>query len=321
MSADARRHARALLSRAASGPCRPLQALIAELGVEDAAAAVVAGDVPVALDRRVLERGSSFEVAARDLDRVHRLGGRLITPEDDEWPADLLRAFDTDSDNPEFVAPLALWARGPLSLRVATDQAIAVTGARASTEYGNRIAHDFTSELAVDGHTIVSGAAFGIDAAAHRAALTIDAATIAVLACGVDRAYPAAHERLLAQIAESGLIVSEYPPGTVPYKNQFLERNRLTAGLSAAVIAVEAGLRSGTANTIGWANRLRRPAWAVPGPVTSAASMGCHRMIADRRARVMTCADDVLFALPAPPSTAYQSARATGALAVERGLR
>lgn len=321
MSADARRRAWALLSRAASGPCRPLQSLIAQLGVEQAATAVVAGDVPVALDRRVLERGSSFDTAARDLDHLHRLGGRLITPDDTEWPADLLRAFDTDCDDPEFVAPVALWARGPLSLRVATDRAIAIIGARASTEYGNRVTCEITSDVAARGWTIVSGAAFGIDAVAHRGALATDTATIAVLACGVDRAYPAAHERLLAQIAESGLILSEYPPGTIPCKGQFLARNRLTAGLSSAVIAVEAGLRSGTANTIGWANRLQRPTWAVPGPVTSAASAGCHRMIADGRARLMTCTDDVIAALPALSSTAHQSATATEALAVERGLR
>ncbi|MFI6998313.1 DNA-processing protein DprA [Nocardia sp. NPDC050175] len=321
MSADARRRAWALLSRAASGPCQPLQSLITQLGVEQAAAALVAGDVPIALDRRVLERGSSFDAAARDLERLDRLGGRLITPDDDEWPTDLLRAFDADSDDPEFAVPVALWARGPLSLRIATDRAIAIIGARASTEYGNRVTCDIVSDFAARGWTIVSGAAFGIDAVAHRGALAADTATIAVLACGVDRAYPAAHDRLLTQIAESGLILSEYPPGAVPCKDQFLARNRLTAGLSAAVIAVEAGVRSGTTNTVRWANRLHRPALAVPGPVTSAASAGCHQMIVDGRARLATCAEDVLAAVAASPSTATPPPGDAGALAVDRSVR
>ncbi|QBS44935.1 DNA-processing protein DprA [Nocardia sp. CS682] len=321
MSADARRRAWALLSRAASGPSRPIQALITQLGVEQAADAVVAGDVPVAVDRRVLERGSSFDAAARDLDRLHQLGGRLITPDDDEWPAYLLHMFRSTCDDPEFVAPVGLWARGPVSLHVATDRAIAVVGARASTEYGNHVATEVARDLAARGWAIVSGAAFGIDGVAHRAALAADAATIAVLACGVDRAYPTAHARLLEQIAESGLILSEYPLGMAPSRDQFLARNRLTVGLSDAVIAVEAGLRSGSINSVRWANRLHRPAFAMPGPVTSAASAGCHRVIADGRARLTTCADDVIAALAARPSWTDRSTVGAGPLTTERGIR
>ncbi|CAM4041457.1 DNA-processing protein DprA [Nocardia ninae] len=320
MSADTRRRAWALLSRAAWGPCRPLLRLIAEVSVEQAAAAVAAGDVPIAIDRRVLERGSSFDATARDLERLDRLGGRLITPDDDEWPTDLLRAFDTGCDDAEFVAPVALWARGPLSLRAATGQAMAVIGARASTYYGDRVTRELTTELAVRGWTIVSGAAFGIDGIAHRAALAAGSATIAVLACGVDLAYPLGHARLLAQIAESGLVLSEYPLAATPHPQQFLARNRLTAGLSAAVIATEAGLRSGTTNTVRWANQLQRPALAVPGPVTSAASAGCHRMIADGRARLATCVEDVLDAVALSP-TPSPGARNGGPLAAEGGVR
>lgn len=189
MSADERLRAWALLSRAASGPSRPLQALITQFGVEAAAEAVVAGDVPIAIDRRVLERSSSFDAVARDLDDLDRLGGRLITPDDDEWPTDLFGAFEGAGEDPEAVAPVALWARGTLSLRVATGRAIAVVGARASTEYGNHVTREITHDVAVRGWTVVSGAAFGIDGAAHRAALAADATTIAVLACGVDRAF------------------------------------------------------------------------------------------------------------------------------------
>ncbi|MFG1795816.1 DNA-processing protein DprA [Nocardia sp. NPDC049149] len=297
MNADMRCRAWALLSRAACGPCRPVQELIAKLGVEEAAAAVVAGDVPVAVDRQVLERGSSFEVAARDLDDLYRLGGRLITPDDDEWPADRLLAFNAAYTDREFVAPVALWARGPCSLRTATDRAVAVIGTRASTEYGDRAAQQITGELAVLNWAIVSGAAFGIDSIAHRAALAGDGLTIAVLACGIDRSYPASHRQLLAQIAESGLVLSEYPLGTAPIRYQFIVRNRLTVALSNGVVAVESGLRGGTINTIGWAKRLRRPAFAVPGPITSAASAGCHHMIRAGLAQLVTSPYDIHCAL------------------------
>ncbi|WP_191094412.1 DNA-processing protein DprA [Nocardia colli] len=311
VSTDTRRRAWALLSRAASGPCPALHTLIAQVGVEDAARAVTAGDVPVAVNPHVLERANP-DAAQGDLDRMSRAGGRLVTPDDDEWPCGPLADFDNTDSCPDFAAPLALWVRGPLSLRVATENAIAVIGARCSTEYGNRVATDLAGALAVRGLTIVSGAAFGIDAMAHRATLAVGGATVAVMACGADLPYPSQHVSLLAEIAESGLIVSELPPGTPVSKSQFLARNRITAGLSGAVVAVEASMRSGTTNSIRWANRLQRPTFAIPGPVTSVASTGCNRMIADGHARLVTCAAEVLSALPASPPIVNPDAAGAG---------
>lgn len=305
-SADIDRVAWALLARAASGPCAPILDLVRRVGVSEAAAAVHSGDVPVALAPAVLERGSSFDAAERDLDRIERLGGRLVTPDDEEWPHELLDCLPTGSENPGDVAPLALWVRGPWALREATARAIAVVGARASTAYGNHVASSLAGDLACAGWSVVSGAAHGIDGMAHRGALAVDGMTIAVMPCGLDRPYPNAHEGLLAEIGDRGLIVSEYPPGTTVHRHSLLDRNRLIAALSASVVAVEAGLRSGTASTLRWARRYGRTAFAVPGPVTSEASRGCHRFIADGGARLVTSAADVLAVLtePTEPDTA-----------------
>lgn len=190
--------------------------------------------------------------------------------------------------------PLVLWVRGPRSLLTASEQALAVVGARCSTGYGERATAEIVGDLAGRGWTIVSGAAFGIDGTAHRAALAAGAPTVAVLACGVDRPYPAAHARLLAEIAETGLVVSEYPPGTTAHKHHFLARNRLIAALADGVLVVEAGLRSGARNTVKWARRLGRPALAVPGPITSVSSVGCHRMIRDGEAVLVGRAEEII---------------------------
>ena len=190
------------------------------------------------------------------------------------------------------------------------------------SSYGNEVATEMAADLAREGTTVVSGAAFGIDAAAHRGALAGGGRTVAVLACGVDVAYPAAHERLLREIAREGLVISEYPPGHVPRRYQFLHRNRLIAGLSDAVVVVEAGRRSGARNTVRWARALARATLAVPGPITSAASVGCHQMIRTGEARLVTCTAEVLeetqtLLLPFDPT---QDARRTDKLGGDRQL-
>jgi DNA processing protein len=171
-----------------------------------------------------------------------------------------------------------------------------VVGARAATSYGAHVAGELGSGLADRGCAVVSGAAIGIDGAAHRGALGVDGPTVAVLACGVDRAYPASHQLLLERIAASGLVVSEYPPGGVPGRHRFLVRNRLIAGLAAGTVVVEAGLRSGAQRTASDALSLGRPVMAVPGPVTSAMSVGCHRLVRDG-ALLVTRSDEVLEAV------------------------
>ncbi|WP_405165935.1 DNA-processing protein DprA [Nocardia sp. NBC_01499] len=305
-----RRLAWVYLSRVVSGPCAALSALIESVGVIEAARAVRECDLPESL-RGPTEQRRGTDTAARDLDLMERIGGRVVTPDDPEWPAwRLLGLAQLDSGRDrDGAVPLVLWVRGPRSLLESSERALAVVGARCSSGYGNQVTGEIAGDLAAKGWTIVSGAAFGIDGMAHRAALAVGGSTIAVLACGVDRPYPAQHDRLLAEIAATGLVVSEYPPGTTAHKHQFLARNRLVAALADGVLVVEAGLRSGARNTVKWARRLGRPALAVPGPVTSASSVGCHRMIREGEALLVTRAEEVIdeagpLRLPLPGSTA-----------------
>ena len=283
--------ARAYLSRVAEPPAVALAGLVAEVGPVEAAQRVQDGRVSEAVAgetgaRRVVRR------AAADLDAAAAAGARLITPEHAEWPQWPFAAFSLTGQR-ELAPPLALWVRGPGLLAGLCEQAVAVVGARAATSYGAHVAGDFSAGLADRGFTVVSGAAIGIDGAAHRGALAVEGPTVAVLACGVDRAYPAAHQMLLERIATSGLVVSEYPPGSVPGRHRFLVRNRLIAGMAAGTVVVEAGLRSGAQRTAADASALGRLVMAVPGPVTSGLSAGCHRLVREG-ALLVTRTEEVL---------------------------
>jgi DNA processing protein len=286
--------ARAYLSRVAEPPAVALAGLVAEVGPVEAAQRVQDGRVSEAVAgetgaRRVVRR------AAADLDAAAAAGARLITPEHAEWPQWPFAAFSLTGQR-ELAPPLALWVRGPGLLTALCEQAVAVVGARSATSYGAHVAGDFSAGLADRGFTVVSGAAIGIDGAAHRGALAVEGPTVAVLACGVDRAYPAAHLMLLERIATSGLLVSEYPPGSVPGRHRFLVRNRLIAGMAAGTVVVEAGLRSGAQRTAADASALGRLVMAVPGPVTSGLSAGCHRLVREG-ALLVTRTEEVLEAV------------------------
>jgi DNA processing protein len=156
------------------------------------------------------------------------------------------------------------------------------------------VAGEIAADLGERGWTVVSGGAYGIDAAAHRGALAAEAVTIAVLACGVDYPYPAGHADLFAAIAGQGLVISEWPPGRHPARTRFLVRNRVIAALGCGTVIVEAGERSGALNTARHAATLGKPLMAVPGPVTSAQSAGCHRIIRDWGASCVTRAADII---------------------------
>lgn len=212
------------------------------------------------------------------------VGAQLVIPGDAVWPLAL------DDLGPH--APSALWVRGRVDL-LGREPRVSIVGARASSGYGEHIATEFAGDLAASGVVIVSGGAYGIDGAAHRAALGVQGATVAFLAGGVDRAYPAGHQTLLRQIAEEGALVSEPPCGTAPTKWRFLARNRLIAALGHATVVVEAGWRSGSLNTAGHASALGRPLGAVPGAVTSASSAGCHRLLREYDAQCVTSAREV----------------------------
>ncbi|HEY6793785.1 MAG TPA: DNA-processing protein DprA [Kineosporiaceae bacterium] len=209
----------------------------------------------------------------RDLATLQRFGGRLVVPGDLEWPAGLAPL--------ELRTPFALWVRGPADLAGACRRSVALVGSRASTRYGEWVARELGTGCAERGITVVSGAAYGIDAEAHLGALRAGGLTVAILACGVDRAYPRGNEPLIERMTRCGLVVTEIPPGSSPSRWRFVQRNRLIAALTRATVVVEAGWRSGASITAGEAQRLGRDTAAVPGPVTSAASAGCHRLLRD----------------------------------------
>lgn len=221
----------------------------------------------------------------RAMELARRAGVQLITPEDVDWP---LRANDLGP-----FAPVCLWVRGDPRIVGAVAPAVAIVGARAASAYGEHVASELAAESALAGIAVFSGGAYGIDGAAHRAALRAGGATIAVMAGGVERAYPAGHRELIDQIARDGAVISEVPCGTVPSKFRFLTRNRLIAALSDATVVVEAGWRSGAQNTAHHAAAIGRPLGAVPGPITSASSMGCHRLMREDGAVCVTGIDDV----------------------------
>ena len=276
---DAQRRSWALLMRAAEPPSLALAHLVAEIGVVAAAEAVVARQVPRGHDAALLatrarldDRARARKIldeAARDLDRAERIGARLITPEDDEWPGCSLLSTTQGDTSDRGGAPLALWARGPLRVDDIAAASIAMVGSRACSSYGSNVTTTISEDLVSQGWGITSGAAVGIDGVAHRAALASDGSTMAVLACGIDRPYPAIHARLLYDIAERGVLLSEYPFGVSVGRHRFLGRNRLIAALSHAVVVAEAGGRSGAIATAGWAVKYGRPLGVLPTDVVN----------------------------------------------------
>jgi DNA processing protein len=256
-----------------------------------------------ALKRWTPRAGSSATLLA--LRQAARFGMRLLVPGDPDWPERL--------NDLEAHAPFALWVRGDTARLASLDRSIALVGARAATGYGEHVTIEAASGLVDRGFAIVSGAAYGIDGAAHRAALASQGTTVAVLAGGLDRFYPSGHEQLIGRIADRGVVVAEVPPGTTPTKWRFLLRNRLIAALSGATVVVEAGWRSGSLNTAGHAATLGRPLGAVPGPVTSAASAGCHRLLREFAATCVTNADEIAELVPAETQLSSSSNIAPGA--------
>ncbi|MDV9188013.1 DNA-processing protein DprA [Streptomyces sp. SR27] len=221
----------------------------------------------------------------RDLDTVHRLGGRFVVPGDTEWPRQLDDLGDT--------RPIGLWVRGPADLRTWALRSVALVGARACTPYGAHTAADLATGLARHGWVVVSGAAYGIDGAAHRGALAAGGATVAVLACGVDTPYPRGHDQLIRRIAEQGLVVGELPPDSHPTPSRFILRNRVIAALTRGTVVIEAQHRSGSLVTARAAARLGRHTMGVPGPVTSTLSAGVHELLRGE-ATLVTDADEIV---------------------------
>ncbi|MEU4364062.1 DNA-processing protein DprA [Promicromonospora sp. NPDC023987] len=229
-----------------------------------------AAGLVVAAVRRWAPRLERLDPAG-ELTVLGRYGGTFLAPDDPRWPAGFAGLG--------VGAPLALWVRGDPDLARLGERSVSLVGSRACTDYGIRVTRALACGLADRGFTVVSGGASGIDAEAHRGALVSGARTVAFLAGGVDRLYPASNTDLLRRAIEQGAVVSEVPPGSVPGKQRFLKRNRLIAALTSGTVVVEASVRSGALSTANHAVKLLRPLGVVPGPVTSMASAGCHELL------------------------------------------
>ncbi|MBX6767611.1 MAG: DNA-protecting protein DprA [Actinomadura rubrobrunea] len=291
------RLARAALTATAEPGDALLNRVIDRLGPVGAVEAIRTGRIPDdLLSERVVRRVEHWRIRSaaadpgRDLEICERLGGRLICPGDPEWPTTL--------DDLGGERPYALWLRGPGDLRNTCLRSVAMVGSRAASSYGLRLAAEFAAALAERGWTVVSGGALGIDAAAHRGALAADGPTIAVLANGVDVPYPASNDGLFAEIARRTLLVSESPPGVEPHRLRFLVRNRVIAALCRGTVVVEAEARSGALSTAAWTRKLGRVLMAVPGPVDSRTSVGCHKLLRDDpSATLVTRSEEIVEAV------------------------
>jgi DNA processing protein len=212
--------------------------------------------------------------------------------------------------------PARLYLRGHGAIDLMTEPAVAVVGARSCSAYGADVARTLGRDLAAAGVVVVSGLARGIDGEAHRGALEGGGATVAVLGCGIDRDYPRSHADLARRVADTGLIVSEYPPGVEPAPWRFPARNRIIAGLCLATVVVEARERSGALITADFALELGRDVFAVPGEITAALSAGTNHLLRQGAAPLLGV-DDVLDAIGverAPPAPATVSPEATDLL-------
>ena len=229
--------------------------------------------------------------------RAAAVGARLVSYADADFPPLLGQIYDP---------PAFLWMRGTLT--PADDLAVAIVGTRRATEYGRRVAYEFAAGLAERGVTVVSGLAYGIDAAAHRGALEAGGRTLAVLGSGVDRIYPSRHARLAAQIAEQGAILSEYPLGTAPDATNFPRRNRIVSGLARGTLVAEAFATGGALITARLAVEQNREVFAIPSPVYGPAGEGANRLIRDGHAKLVLTVQDVLEEIGAETRVAETSA-------------
>jgi DNA processing protein len=298
-TAGRQRFARIALSFVAEPGDLALGALLGWCEPAEIMAALSSGDDPgtalPAAGREIPGLSQAFRRWRARLDQVplparlsawEGVGLRQVCPGEPEWPARL--------DDLGEARPVVLWLRGNADLRHACLRSVSMVGSRASTAYGNHVCAEMAAALAERGWAVISGGAFGIDAAAHRGALGAEGITIAVLAGGLSYAYPRGHHELFAAIAAQGVVASEWPPDRAPTRPGFLVRNRVIAALSSGTVVVEAALRSGALSTARHARDLCRPLMAVPGPVTSDTSAGCHEIIREWGAVCVTGAQDVI---------------------------
>jgi DNA processing protein len=328
---DDESYARAALTYLAEPADLRLGALIRACGAARTLAAIKAGTFPDIAPAGVLDvgpgaSGSPRAAAMRAMQRwqvrlaeappaeevadLCRSGIRLVCPGDPEWPAQLGDLGDAQ--------PYALWLRGCADLRFSCLRSVAIVGSRAATAYGSYVASEFAASVAARGWAVISGGAYGVDGAAHRGALAADGVTVAVLACGVNMPYPAGHKELLDAVAAQGVVVSEWPPDRTATRLRFLIRNRVIAALAPGTLVVEAGQRSGALNSARHARDLNRRLMAVPGPITSDLSAGCHHILREWQGTLVTSATEVIECLspvaPAPEQVPSAPGRAPAAV-------
>jgi DNA processing protein len=239
------------------------------------------GDLPGTISdsrQRWLPRFSK-QAVANTLHRAKQLEHSLLLAGDDFWP----RGLDDLAEG----APAIIFAQGNYKVLGALANGVSVVGSRACTEYGAKVSAKLVSELAFYKRPTVSGGAIGIDSHVHTQSLRNSLPTVAVMAGGLDRKYPSSNSNLFQAIARNGVLISELAPGVAPSRWRFLQRNRLIAALTPTTVVVEAGLRSGSIRTANNAIELNRELFAVPGPLTSAASAGTNSLIAEGKARAL----------------------------------
>lgn len=222
----------------------------------------------------------------KDLEvEISKAGGVFITPEDNDWPISI-----ADLATP----PIGLVIAGDRSVLLKLDKSISIVGSRQPTNYGLQLSYSLASQASLAQLVVVSGGAYGIDTASHQGALSVGGISIAVLAGGINRLYPLENQKLFKDITKSGLLISEVMPNIESKPYRFLIRNRLIAALSRSTVVVEAKFISGSIRTARDAAEIFRPVFAIPGPVTSPLSEGCHRLIAERVADIATSLDEIL---------------------------
>jgi DNA processing protein len=249
-------------------------------GIEEVHARIIGRAYDPIKYANIIDKVSKFS-ADNEFSKISAAGAHLLTPEDLDWP---IRVDDLESP------PIALIVKGRRDLF--SNPSLAIVGTRNPTPYGTRIAGDFAAGFVDREWDIVSGGAYGIDSAAHRGALVAEGRTIAVIASGIDTPYPSGNSRLFDEICENGAIISEVVPGVPALPHRFLTRNRIIAALSQSTLVVEAAFRSGSLRTARDAAQLLRPVMAIPGPINSPSSEGCHRLIGERAAELVTSVAD-----------------------------
>ncbi|WP_063047856.1 DNA-processing protein DprA [Nocardia pseudovaccinii] len=301
---EPRRLAWALLSRAARGPSKSVWRLIDRLGVEDAASVLSTGTATDGVDPGVLARANPDRAAA-DLVVHYASGGRLITPDDADWPTAHLAALHTPEWGPEhFVGPLALWVSGTAGLPEIAEDAVAVAGTPRPSAYGIEVTTAIVAEVTARGMAIAATGGPGIPAHALTTAHLIPAPTMAVLSCGTDLAYRHHNHHLRAPRPGTCVLVSEYPPGTPTRPQRVGAAHRLLAALTRASVLVEADRQCWSEASITWAQRLGRNTYAVPGPITSPTSRSGNYLIADQDLTPVASPRDIYLVgglLPAEP--------------------